>query len=100
MQKKTNLEGKINYQLLKAEVSQQILRRLDKNYSSFFALIKRYKANKEAFKGVPRPPKYIKRKTYNLIYDSQRFQIKGNEIVLERETNLTISIPAQIQNKK
>jgi putative transposase len=50
MQKKENLEGKINYKMLKAGVSQQILRKLDKNYISFFSLIKKYKANKSAFK--------------------------------------------------
>lgn len=100
MQVKPNLEGKVNYKLLKAGVSQQILRKLDKNYSSFFAVIKKYKANKNAFKGVPRPPKYIKRTTYNLIYDSQRFQIKNDKVVLGRESNLTISIPKQIQGKK
>ena len=36
MKQTTNLEGEINYKLLKAKVAQQTLRRLDKNFKSFF----------------------------------------------------------------
>lgn len=98
MKKTKNLEGKINYRLLKAGVSQQTLRKLDKNYTSFFAVIRKYKANKTAFKGVPRPPKYKKGKYYNLIYDNQRFQIKKGKVVLEK--GLSIDLPKQLSQKK
>jgi len=40
MKKKVNLEGEINYRLLKAQVSQQILKLLDTNLRSFFPLSK------------------------------------------------------------
>lgn len=97
MRSKPNLEGKINYQLLKAGVSQQILRRLDKNYTSYFALIKQYKTNPTRFKGVPRPPKYIKNKYYNLIYDNQRFQIKNHEIILDRDLQIRFFLPQKLR---
>ena len=35
-----NLDGEINYKKLKAGVSQQILKKLDKNFLSFFKSIK------------------------------------------------------------
>lgn len=41
----TNLENEINYKKLKAGVSQQTLRRLDKNFKSFFKTIKDWKKN-------------------------------------------------------
>lgn len=36
MKQVENLEGEVNYRLLKAKVAQQTLRRLDKNFKSFF----------------------------------------------------------------
>jgi putative transposase len=98
MKQKTNLENEINYKKLKAGVSQQILRKLDKNFSSFFRSISDWKNNKSKYLGMPKPPKFIKSDFYNLIYDSQRFQIKENRAVLEK--NLFIKIPNQLLDKK
>jgi len=50
-----NLENEINYKKLKAGVSQQILRKLDKNFMSFFKSIKDWKKNKNKYKGMPKP---------------------------------------------
>ncbi len=88
-----NLEGEINYKKMKAGVSQQILRRLDKNYKSFFKLVKNPPANMK-----PGPPKYIKEKFHNLIFDCQRFQVKDGRAVLDKV--LSVKIPCCLTGRK
>lgn len=92
-----NLEGAVNYRLMKAKLSQNILRKLDKNFNSFFKEIKDYSKHPEKYKSRPNPPKYIKAKQYNVIYDYQSFQIKDDYVVFEK--NLKISIPKPLLNK-
>ncbi len=92
MKETFNLEGGISYRMLKAGVSQQILRRLDKNYVSFFRLLKTCPDMN------PRPPKYVRTDFYNLIYDSQRFQIKDGMAVLDK--TVSVKIPSCIAGKK
>jgi len=92
MKQTANLEGNINYKMLKAGVSQQILRRLDKNYRSFFALIKKCPDMK------PGPPKYIRGDYHSLIFDSQRFQVKNGCVVLDKV--VSVKIPGCISDKK
>jgi len=76
-----NLEGFVNYKLLKAKVSQQTLRRLDKNFKSFFRCHQDYFKHPTKYSGAPQPPKYKSSQHDNLIYDSQAFQVKGSVIV-------------------
>src|SRR5210317_119899 len=45
MKQVTNLEGEVNYRFLKSKVAQQTLRRVDKNFKSFFTAIKDFKKN-------------------------------------------------------
>jgi len=92
MKQTANLEGGINYRMLKAGVSQQILRRLDKNYRSFFSLLKTCPDMN------PRPPKYIRTDFYNLIYDSQRFQVRDGLVILDK--TVSVRIPSRIAGKK
>jgi len=97
-----NLEGEINYRKLKAGVSQQILRKLDESYKSFFRAVKDYKKNKHKYNSAPRPPKYIKEKYHNLIFDNQRFIIKEDKplvAVLDKPKDLEILIPKQLMDK-
>jgi putative transposase len=75
------LEGEVNYKLLKAKVAQQTLRRLDKNFRSFFSCHQDFQNNPGKYKGKPKPPKYKKEKHDNLIFDYQAFQIQGLFIV-------------------
>lgn len=42
-----------------ANSGQQVLRQLDKNWKSFFKIIKDWKVNKEKYKGKPKLPKYL-----------------------------------------
>ncbi len=89
-----NLEKEINYKLLPAQTSQQILKLLDKNYKSFFKSIKDYKLNPTKYKGTPKPPKY--KKEYNiLIYTNQNSKIKDKVIKLSK-LKKTIKIPNNI----
>ncbi|MDM8558801.1 hypothetical protein [Candidatus Parabeggiatoa sp. HSG14] len=50
-----NLEGEINHKLLKARISQQTLRRLDKNFKSFFKCHQDYQKNSGKYFGPPKP---------------------------------------------
>jgi putative transposase len=81
MKQVTNLEGEVNYKFLKAKVAQQTLRRLDKNFSSFFSCYQDFQKNPSKYKGKPRPPKYKQEKHDNIIYDFQAFQVKGRFII-------------------
>lgn len=98
MKERLNLNNEINYKKLKSGVSQRILRKLDKNWKSFFKAIKDWKVNPKKYKGMPRPPYYIKEDKYNIIYDYQRFQVKDKFIQLEK--NLRIDIPNMIKDKQ
>ena len=74
MKQTTNLKNEINYKLLPAQTSQQILKLLDKNHKSFFKSIKDYEKNPSKYLGKPKPPKY--KKNYNLlIYTNQNSEI-------------------------
>jgi putative transposase len=67
MKQVENLEGEVNYRLLKAKVAQQTLRRLDKNFKAFFKANQDFKNNPQKYKGQPRPPKFKRVKHDNLI---------------------------------
>ncbi|MEN8220907.1 MAG: transposase [Pseudomonadota bacterium] len=90
MKKVENLEGKVNYKLLKAKVAQQTLRRLDKNFKSFFSCHKDFQKNPGKYKGRPKPPKYKIEPHDNLIFDYQAFRIQGLFII---EKGPEISLP-------
>ena len=90
LQNVTNLEGETNYRLLKAQVSQQCLRVLDKNIKSYVKSIKDYSKNREKYRGCPRFPKY-KKDVNQLIYTNQSCSIKDGYIHLSK--TLRIRIP-------
>ncbi|MDM8557869.1 transposase [Candidatus Parabeggiatoa sp. HSG14] len=93
-----NLEGKINYKLLKAKVSQQTLRRLDKNFKSFFKCHQDYQKNSGKYFGSPKSPRFKHKQYDNLIYDYQAFQVKGPLVVLEK--GLSFLLPKKLRGKK
>lgn len=86
---KSNLDGNINYKLLKAQVSQQILMSLDKNIKSYFKSIKDWKKNPTKYKGMPKLPNY-KNKYNQLIYTNQCSQIKDGYINLSKDIKIYI----------
>jgi putative transposase len=89
MKQVINLEGEINYRLLKSAVSQQTLRRLDKNFKSFFMCQEDFKKNPSKYRGKPRPPSFQKEKHDNLIYNTCAFQVKGR-FVVEKGPEITL----------
>jgi len=94
MRLEKNLEGEVNYYKLKAQVAQQILRLLDKNWASYFKSVKDYKKNPKKYKGIPKPPGYRYKKDRNLlIYTNQCAKIQDNKIILSFDNNIFIPIP-------
>ena len=96
MKQTTNLENEINYKLLPAQTSQQILKLLDKDYRSFFKSIKDYRKNPSKYLGKPKPPKYKSR--YNLlIYTNQNSKIDLiNRTIKLSKIDKSIVIPKSV----
>ena len=84
-----NLEGDINYRLLKSHTSQQCLKILCNNITSYVKNIKEWSKNKGKFNGKPNFPKY-KKETNILIYTNQTCQIKGDYLVLSKDIKIRI----------
>ncbi|KHD09002.1 hypothetical protein PN36_00250 [Candidatus Thiomargarita nelsonii] len=82
MKQVENLEGEVNYRLLKAKMAQQILRRVDQNFKSFFKVNEDFKKNPSKYKGQPRPPRFKQKKHDNFIFNYQAFKIKYKLVVL------------------
>nr|WP_242851688.1 transposase [Clostridium botulinum] len=57
----------IDYKSLMAQVSQQTLKLLDKNWISFFESIKKWSKDKIGFSGRPKLPKYLKKNGKNIL---------------------------------
>lgn len=83
MKQVKNLEGEVNYKLLKAKVAQQTLRRLDKNFKSFFRANQDFQKNPSKYKGKPKPPRFKKNQFDNLVFDYQAFKILETVVVLK-----------------
>lgn len=92
MKNTKNLDGDINYKLLKAQCSQQILRVLDKNIKGYYKSVQDYKKHPNKYKGKPCLPCYRKRGSeFYLCYTNQSCKIKYGKIVLSK--SLSIGIP-------
>ena len=86
--KMKNHETNFSYRKLNAQMSQQTLKKLDKNYSSFFALLKK-KGNNDYDKPISKPKFLPKDGRKELIFSSDSFRIKDDKILL--------SVPKDIQ---
>ena len=76
-----NLEGNINFRLLKCHVSQQCLKVLDINIKSYIRAIKDWSKNSSKYKGKPCFPKYKKDETNLLVYTNQACSIKRDGFI-------------------
>jgi len=73
----------LNYKLLKAQTSQQILRIIDKNWKAFFKAIKDWKRSPEKYKVKPNPPHFKKKNGhFLLLFTNQNAKINNNKIIL------------------
>ena len=86
--KMKNHETNFSYRKLNAQMSQQTLKKLDKNYSSFFSLLKK-KGNNDYDKPISKPRFLPKDGRKELIFSRDLFRIKDDKILL--------SIPKEIQ---
>lgn len=81
----------LNYykQMCKSQVSQQCLRQLNSNYTSYFKALKDYKKHPSKYKGMPKVPKF--KTEQNLItFTYQSIKIKGQFIVINKEHKVHI----------
>ena len=66
-----------NYKSLPAQTSQQILKLVDKNWTSFFRAIKVWKKHPDKFLRKPNPPRYKKKNgEHILVFTNQQCKIK------------------------
>lgn len=91
MKSMPNLEGEINYRALRSQVSQQILRVLDSNITSYYKSIKDFKKYPDKYKAIPQLPSFRKRGSlFNLIYTNQSARIRNGKILLSKDLNINI----------
>ena len=86
------------YKCLPVRIARGVLRTLDANWQSFFSCIKKWKTNKELFKGKPNLPKYSPKdgKFTALFYETAILKPKNGKIGL---SSLKLRIPVQTKNK-
>lgn len=77
MKQVVNLDGEINYRLLKCDCARGTLKRVDQNFKSFFNAHKDYQTRPHKYKAKPRPPGFKRRDQDNLLYTYQGFWVKG-----------------------
>lgn len=91
MKNTNNLDGGINYRLLKAQCSQQVLRILDKNIKGYYKSVQDYKKHPTKYKEKPGLPNYKKRGSeFNLYYPNQSCKIKDGKIILSKDISIPI----------
>lgn len=92
MKEKTNMDGQVNYKMLKAQCSQQTLKLLEKDIKSFYRAIQAWKAHPDRFKAKPELPHYKKRGgMFELRYTNQSSKARNGKLVLAKD--LLIDIP-------
>jgi putative transposase len=89
-----NLEGQINYRLLKNVNAQGTLRRVEQNFKSFFKAHQDFQVHPHKYKGQPKPPQFKRQSQDNLVYTYRGFQVKDGQVVLEK--GLTFKLPKQL----
>ncbi|MGV8173305.1 MAG: RNA-guided endonuclease InsQ/TnpB family protein [Methanobrevibacter sp.] len=71
-----------HYKRIPAAIAQQVLKKLDSDYKSYFALIKKYKTNPKSLNGLPHPPHYVKNTKYKSVdIASNGFSLNENGII-------------------
>ena len=58
LRKQLAIENQVDFRALPSQVSKEVLRKLEKNFKSFFRANKAYKKNPSKFLGKPKLPKY------------------------------------------
>ena len=96
MKKIPNLEGNINYKLLRDAIADCVVKQVCNNKDSFFAAIKKWNIHPEEFKAKPEFPHFLGRNSMNLLQIRYKHDCKidicGN-ITLNGIPNVKIPIP-------
>jgi len=80
-----------NYKSLPVQTSQQILKIIDKAWSSFFRAIKVWKNNPDKSQRKPKPPKYKKKNgEHILVFTNQQCKIKRGILKFPKKVGLEI----------
>ena len=80
-----------NYKTLPAQTAQQILKNVDKNWMSFFKVIKLWKIHPEKFYAKPKPPKYKKKDgEFLLVFTNQQARLKDGWMILPKLIGLKV----------
>lgn len=75
------VSGGVDYKSLMAQVAQQTLKVLDKNWVSFFASIREWVKSREKYTGRPKLPNYLSKKGRNIIiFTNQNCKLCENKI--------------------
>ena len=79
IQKEFKEKNNFDYKQLPAKVSQQTMRLVDQNFSSFFAANKDWKVNPGKYKGKPKIPKYLDSMDgrFEVVYTNQAISKKA-----------------------
>lgn len=92
MKKTPNLEGVINYRLLKAQAAQHVLKTVDGAMKGYFRSLKEWKADKSKFHGMPKIPGYRPKDGYfPVTFPNQSCTVKKGRINFSK--TLSVSIP-------
>ncbi|MGB3204120.1 MAG: transposase [Crinalium sp.] len=95
------IKASVDYQAIPSKVSCQIIRLVDRCWSSFFAAIKEYNKNPDKFKGRPNLPKYkdkVKGRCV-VIYPAQAISKRGLKKGLLQPSGTHVSISTGITGK-
>ena len=89
--KQLRAENNIDFRRLPSKVGNEVIRILDRNWKSFFAIIKDWKKNPSKYLGRPGLPKYKnKKKGRNIVvYDLQAIsskELKKEKLNYQRQT--------------
>ncbi|MEK8016147.1 MAG: transposase [Candidatus Parabeggiatoa sp.] len=92
-----------DYRALPAQTSQQVIKLLFKNWTSYFAVIREWKKNPSKFKGMPKIPRYKKKNGHFVaIFTNQQVKIKEGFIYFPKAVNISplktsVSKPKQVR---
>lgn len=96
MKEITNLEGNVNYRLLRDAIADCVIKQVCNEKDSFFAAIKKWKKHPEEFKAKPEFPHFLGRNSMNLLQIRYKHDCKIDEqgnITFHGMPNVKIPIP-------
>jgi len=87
-----SLKTSKNYQELPAQTAQQVLRILDRNWTSFFNAFKEWEKDKSKFKAEPRIPKYKSKNGESLlVFTNQQVKLVDNNVIFPKKVGINVN---------